>query len=1798
MEKKRFLKGFQLFAFAFILTFSVPVTANAGFDESKPYNIDDVSQKYIDDHEDIGKSVTFQDYINNSEHWEFGDEFNDTLFHAGTSVKSVILKPYYRFNRSTGEPGFEEHASATAGNVDYSSASGKNNVNKYDNSAYICSKVRGNVGDYVADGMHIYAYKPALGTTIPLEGWKNIGFHEAVHSESRRMYDENAYEVIVGRWVYAFGIEFHSAVLDLPLVTINEQQSPCRNPNYTSPSDFFRPNSTTWNPICAVCGEAIRGNNYAPLQTVQELPVWAHNQWLICTCPWCGGLELGTPVEHTCKGLSSNKLIVKYDIGTTDITANGYLADDLFLYHGGNEYEAKTIKVSSVIGKPNYIRDGYTFAGWSTTNGASTAQFQPGQDISVLKSLYTTPTDGASITLYAVWKPNTGTLTVKHENTFSGGATYNGSTSWSTTTTYPSTITLNGTIKVPTGYTTNFNGNGGTVSSSSITAATKLSGSKMTQNNSGGTYDPSLKKYIMGTKGGADIVTFTYEQSTITLPSATKSGSLFIGWYTAATGGTYVGYTGEEYYPSSNGVTLYARFSTLQFTVEPTYYKNTTGTPSCSNVISNSDYHLANSAYVPSSSYAIHNAVGATTLHMQMTTSPGTSVSYEPYYLKTEGQNSSWVLINSTDGIKQNALGDLSKSFTTVGSDTYTVQADGIYSITAYGAQGGNYGNYSGGKGGKASGYYYLKKGDIVEVYIGGQNGTYGGGAGSVYGNGGGYSCVYINGESRDLILIAGGGGGATSAANGGAGGSTTNLVASGVTGQSGQAGGGGGLAGGLAGSLIYHKHDLCENHTHTGDKINGGACWQTKITHTHTAEPSYSGTDGQIDGCYVWNNVKWHSCTKCNNSYGTHSDGVTCNNCGTASVKWYDNWKWRSNCSKQYEWGLSCTKTEGYQCGKTTDTVESSTPGYGGSNLVHSTLTLTGTSVSTSGQKTGDGQVTISPVRVGGVSASGNHADMFGVYTPDTSAPDMIKNPKWDSINQLLTWETPESNGTNYNFMVAVYGWDSTSKTVKNTQTQTAGPVNIESTIAGYYVVYDNSATLNVQNYINVTRGYKPTYTWTNQYLNSSDSTHKVTFIPEGSSKTHTLDIKANSGGYTYAHVAAVDVAGNIGESKNYSVSTITPENAAPACTITFNSNALSYQINKGTTVKWNSWSPNSTVMTVAASGENAQGYYYKGYYSIDDASLTGSNLAFTSATGTKVSYGGAFPTITATGCTFLGWNSEADGSGAYYSHDGSQYSSGVTTKKLTPSQLLGNQDYGQNITLYAIWKENDGSSSISVTYNKPKQDTYTNIKKNDGYPNPTYTGTTITSGSTTWTNSASVTVTGKIAATGIENLSQKFKHFTHPDSMVKTINAGFGGKTNVETQADKWLGFNIPSVGDYTSDNVSLTVEYNMQGTINVYGSGKSVEKQYGKQGGSVPYTTTVTLCIDKTAPVINSCSVSRPNLADYSISEVETKIKDGILTNFAITVSDELNADNGPYINSYDSSGIYAVYLTIIDADNSDINKTYVMPNTRVYMSTQNGGNIMAGYYEKGINLYTEFPTSTKLYYTICAVDNAGNVSERSIGNTMITNFDIKTAIYNADDNIYNIDADTGDIYFQLGSKGRVEVWTVGFVEGIQFDFKAMGEEAVKEIEGGLIAKQYNMGVISNSLYVRSIPYTVATPICPTSIEVLNETNGLTDIINSSQADVLAAYTISNGVPYAAHYKIEGWEGAGTSIVIPPYYPRTKDGNKVHEDGTPQYKWENHKYEVIGTKKNRTKTAKSSYILWDAVSFDVHYRVIHQQ
>lgn len=213
------------------------------------------------------------------------------------------------------------------------------------------------------------------------------------------------------------------------------------------------------------------------------------------------------------------------------------------------KWHGETLTISAT--KPT--RSGYIFKGWATSSTATTATYQPGAS-------YTT---NAALALYAVWQQGTYTITYAAN----GGS----STPASQTKTHGVAITLrpaisrnNGTTSYTVSYSINYSG-GSNPSSGTATKTTKytFAGWKATN----GTVYAGGASY---TTDAATTMTAQWTSSSsttsVTLPTPTRTGYTFQGWWTASTGGTKVGNGGASYTPTAS-ITLHAHWSIIVYTV-------------------------------------------------------------------------------------------------------------------------------------------------------------------------------------------------------------------------------------------------------------------------------------------------------------------------------------------------------------------------------------------------------------------------------------------------------------------------------------------------------------------------------------------------------------------------------------------------------------------------------------------------------------------------------------------------------------------------------------------------------------------------------------------------------------------------------------------------------------------------------------------------------------------------------------------------------------------------------------------------------------------------------------------------------------------------------------------------------------------------------------------------------------------------------------------------------------------------------------------------------------------------------
>ncbi|MBE7044719.1 MAG: hypothetical protein E7397_04265 [Ruminococcaceae bacterium] len=71
------------------------------------------------------------------------------------------------------------------------------------------------------------------------------------------------------------------------------------------------------------------------------------------------------------------------------------------------------------------------------------------------------------------------------------------------------------------------------------------------------------------TNGGNEIQEATYQGTALVLPTPTRTGYEFLGWYTAKSGGTKIGDAGASYIPPAD-ITLYAQWEKIAYTIKVT----------------------------------------------------------------------------------------------------------------------------------------------------------------------------------------------------------------------------------------------------------------------------------------------------------------------------------------------------------------------------------------------------------------------------------------------------------------------------------------------------------------------------------------------------------------------------------------------------------------------------------------------------------------------------------------------------------------------------------------------------------------------------------------------------------------------------------------------------------------------------------------------------------------------------------------------------------------------------------------------------------------------------------------------------------------------------------------------------------------------------------------------------------------------------------------------------------------------------------------------------------------------------
>lgn len=204
-----------------------------------------------------------------------------------------------------------------------------------------------------------------------------------------------------------------------------------------------------------------------------------------------------------------------------------------------------------------YTKTGYLFTGWNTRADGTGTGYTETQEISQLAAA---DKDEDSIDLYAQWTP------IKYSVKYSGNGATCGSMSNSSYI-YDQTGTL-AQNQFEKNYTLTFKYHFSGAIDSTLVSKYKFNG---WNGSDGKKYaDKAAVKNL--TSKNNDVITMTaqWTPASVTLPSPSRDGYAFDGWYSAASGGNKVGSAGDSVTPESNE-TYYAHWTANNYTYKIRY---------------------------------------------------------------------------------------------------------------------------------------------------------------------------------------------------------------------------------------------------------------------------------------------------------------------------------------------------------------------------------------------------------------------------------------------------------------------------------------------------------------------------------------------------------------------------------------------------------------------------------------------------------------------------------------------------------------------------------------------------------------------------------------------------------------------------------------------------------------------------------------------------------------------------------------------------------------------------------------------------------------------------------------------------------------------------------------------------------------------------------------------------------------------------------------------------------------------------------------------------------------------------
>lgn len=827
-----------------------------------------------------------------------------------------------------------------------------------------------------------------------------------------------------------------------------------------------------WVGYCADCHKSLYILYYMDRETAKTLTTLPIGLDYFYMCPNCDNLEQAREMVHECEDISWNKYIVTYIENGLKVT--GIMAPSTFMYNNETMYDGEKITPDTRLRKNRFIREGFEFVGWNTKPDGSGESFTDGQEVYNL-----TTVDNEEVVLFAQWKKSESTLHIHPGSGKLDGA----SGIVSVTKKYAATENVSADrLTPPKGAVITFKTNGGSAVADMETTRYFEEWS-LSYPFHGELADEVY--HFTGPDGSEDTITAVYGHRPITLPDTQKPSLEFGGWYKDPECTQLVGPAGAEVILTQN-TTLYAQWVSLQLTT--------------------------------TEDYTVYGGSGA--VDLSWVNAENTQMTYQVYQMREGG---SWTKYENVLAEKTT----VEETFSYTGKrGSYKIPYSGLYTLTLTGSQGGSYHVVEngvlqkvmpGGKGGQVKLTVFLQAGDTLTYEIGSTNGYGYGGTGTVFTNGGGMTI--LSSDKKGTLAVAGGGGGASVLLEGGPGGTQTSLTQT-PYGGSGAVGGGGGYRGGNAGEAVYHVHDdeKCSYHEHIGDETAGGDCYSGDICGSTTFDKTGGGIWYWISH---WDKDGSGICAQCGHNFGVYGNEsqahgkyypikYTCENCGMI----FQQDAPPSYCKGGRGYTLSCTLREGYNCGKTEQTVETARTAYGGSNFINDTYCTLLTKKA--GVGIGSGSIFLHLESVECVDGTG----LQDVVARDMAAPEPVGQyvlTDEGAAGVRIAWIAPSDRGTVYYHQVIGFDLD---RGQEQTRSNITGNTLV-SGVDGYYVLVDDNphTSVSCENGAFFTK---------ENYLVE---------IQEGKEVITENEIIEEE---TYFHIAAIDRAGNLSDTTHIKVEVI----------------------------------------------------------------------------------------------------------------------------------------------------------------------------------------------------------------------------------------------------------------------------------------------------------------------------------------------------------------------------------------------------------------------------------------------------------------------------------------------------------------------------------------------------------------------------------------------------------------------------------------------------------------------------------